>query len=293
MFWTSPEGVEAGGGGAGQMQDMQAMVTGLSAQLDSIKREVTEAMTRYHSLQVLNGHGADSHGMNHTVHAADHHADHHAEHAHFSLAAYTVPFFHVFIDLSNAIGVAIMVFAALGVFPSLLREIIPGMFCNEKASASHGRVLQCRMQLSRGIMLGMDFMVASDVVETLCGHVDILKLICIVAIRSWLGWERGKEVEHMSHELEHWKKAQNALLTALGSDVTQLNISEKIRAVFDQFDVDGSGHISVEELRTALGTIGVKTTVEEVKTMLGPTEEMDFDQFEHLIRRMVIASGGL
>eukprot|EP00286_Rhodomonas_abbreviata_P014807 CAMPEP_0181337300 /NCGR_PEP_ID=MMETSP1101-20121128/27934_1 /TAXON_ID=46948 /ORGANISM="Rhodomonas abbreviata, Strain Caron Lab Isolate" /LENGTH=220 /DNA_ID=CAMNT_0023447763 /DNA_START=134 /DNA_END=797 /DNA_ORIENTATION=- len=181
-----------------------------------------------------------------------------------------------------------MVFAALGVMPSLLFEIVPGMFHHERAVSSHGRVLQCRMQLSRGVMLGMDFMVASDVVETLCGHVDILKLICIVAIRSWLGWERGKEVQHMTHELDHWKKAQNALLSSLGEDVNDSNMSAKIREVFDRFDLDHSGQISVEELRTALSTLGVKTTLDEVKEMLGPSEVMNYVQFEDLLRRMAM-----
>ena len=49
------------------------------------------------------------------------------------------------------------------------------------------------MQLARGIMLGMDFMVAADVVETLLHQVDLLKLLCIISIRSWLGFERARE----------------------------------------------------------------------------------------------------
>lgn len=51
------------------------------------------------------------------------------------------------------------------------------------------------MQLSRGLLLGMDIMVVSDVIETLCGQVDLVKLLVIVAVRSWLGYERTKEMQ--------------------------------------------------------------------------------------------------
>jgi len=37
-------------------------------------------------------------------------------------------------------------------------------------------------------------MVGADVIETLCGNADVVKIMCIVAIRSFLGWERGKEM---------------------------------------------------------------------------------------------------
>lgn len=57
------------------------------------------------------------------------------------------------------------------------------------------KILECRLQLSRGLILGMDIMVVSDIIETLCGHVDLVKLVVIVAVRSWLGYERAKEME--------------------------------------------------------------------------------------------------
>ena len=43
-------------------------------------------------------------------------------------------------------------------------------------------------------------------------NADVVKIMCIVAIRSFLGWERGKEMAHMQHEVDAWKKAHNALL---------------------------------------------------------------------------------
>ena len=51
-------------------------------------------------------------------------------------------------------------------------------------------------------MLGMDFLVAADVIETLLHEIDLVKLLCIVGVRSWLGFERAKEFEHMAHELK-------------------------------------------------------------------------------------------
>jgi uncharacterized membrane protein len=57
------------------------------------------------------------------------------------------------------------------------------------------------MQLSRGLLLGMDIMVVSDVIETLCGQVDLVKLLVIVAVRSWLGYERTKEMQARPPEI--------------------------------------------------------------------------------------------
>ena len=36
-------------------------------------------------------------------------------------------------------------------------------------------------------------------------QVDLVRLVVIVAVRSWLGWERNKEMSHMSHEYESWR----------------------------------------------------------------------------------------
>jgi uncharacterized membrane protein len=103
--------------------------------------------------------------------------------------------YHIIIDMFNLLGVAIMVLSAIGTLPMLINHIIPSMIFHKGADKkATSYVLRARMQLGRGIMLGMDFMVTSDVIETLCGEIDIIKLICIVVVRSWLGYERSKEV---------------------------------------------------------------------------------------------------
>ena len=107
------------------------------------------------------------------------------------------------IDSLNIVGVVIMFTSVLAVLPTVITEVMPSMFAWEHEDRRHGNghkhALHVRIMLSRGILLGLDFMVASDIIETLCGNTDIIKIMCIVAIRSFLGWERGKEVQHVSH----------------------------------------------------------------------------------------------
>jgi uncharacterized membrane protein len=145
--------------------------------------------------QVLGSHG-DSHGHGHD--AGHSHGAGHGHHAHFSLYEMALPYFHVIIDSLNIIGVLVMFTSVLAVLPTVVSEVLPSMFAWEHEEKRHGsghkHALHVRIMLSRGIMLGLDFMVASDVIETLCGTADIIKIMCIVAIRSFLGWERGKEV---------------------------------------------------------------------------------------------------
>ena len=71
----------------------------------------------------------------------------------------------------------------------------PQLYHERVLLGSSRKILLARMQLSRGLLLGMDIMVVSDVIETLCGQVDLVKLLVIVAVRSWLGYERTKEMQ--------------------------------------------------------------------------------------------------
>ncbi|EKX37594.1 hypothetical protein GUITHDRAFT_154924, partial [Guillardia theta CCMP2712] len=176
---------------------LQQMMVDVLSQVEQLRNEMQRSS---------NSCSAPSHngGVMSSSHA--HHGGHHHHH-HMSLSAYSIPIFHVVVDLLNIIGVAIMVFSTMGVIIPVIRDILPGFFLHSLSATAQESILTCRMQLSRGIMLGMDFMVGADVIETVFGEVDMVKLILVVAIRSWLGWERGKEMEHMTHELQHWKKA--------------------------------------------------------------------------------------
>lgn len=118
--------------------------------------------------------------------------------------------YHFIIDVFNLVGVCILCFAALGILPGLVTNIIPAMFWRIDPHLAHGRYLKARMQLGRGIMLAMDFMVASDILETLLGTPgiwNIIKILCIVAVRSWLGYERYTEVHHMEKEYKTWEQS--------------------------------------------------------------------------------------
>jgi uncharacterized membrane protein len=120
----------------------------------------------------------------------------------------------------NFLGLFIMVVSTLAILPTLIGGVVPNMFFpaedHRTARKNHYRWLQARMHLARGLILGMDLMVASDIIETLMHEVDLLKLVCIVAVRSWLGYERSKEFEHMIHEeseVERKRKASVAMET--------------------------------------------------------------------------------
>lgn len=225
-----------------------------------------------------------------TIHHSSKHDDHEY---HWSVRSVTTPWYHIIIDMFNLLGVAIMVLSAIGTLPMLINHIIPSMIFHKGADKkATSYVLRARMQLGRGIMLGMDFMVTSDVIETLCGEIDIIKLICIVVVRSWLGYERSKEVEHMSHELDHWNKAQKQLLNTIGTDLDDPHLSDRIKEVFFEFDSNKSGDITSDELHDALGKMGVSVTQKEALKMVESTGEggMTLAQFDKVIREMLILS---
>ncbi len=136
-------------------------------------------------------------------------------------------------------------------------------------------------------MLGMDFMVAADVVETLLHQIDLVKLLCIIAIRSWLGFERSKEAEHISHEISNWKKAHPLLAKNLG-DITDQDggLGDRIRETFDQYDTDHDGTVSKAELRQAFTRVGLDVNEKEMAAILGTKESLTFDQFNQYVRKL-------
>ena len=79
---------------------------------------------------------------------------------------------------------------------------------------ARGGVCVCVFVRVRGCTrrLMSDALTCLTFTSLLPSNADVIKIMCIVAIRSFLGWERGKEMAHMQHEVDHWKKAHNALL---------------------------------------------------------------------------------
>mmetsp|Transcript_12851 Transcript_12851/g.32366 ORF Transcript_12851/g.32366 Transcript_12851/m.32366 type:complete len:259 (+) Transcript_12851:87-863(+) len=248
---------------------LTAIVSELATQVQEMRKEMGSSAPAGAA-----GH-SDSHG------GGGGHGDHH-----FSLATTTVPYYHLLVDCLNVLGVAIMVIGVLGIMPTVILEIFPNCFFLKKADQNQGRMLECRLQLSRGLILGMDLMVVSDVIETLCGHVDLVKLVVIVAVRSWLGYERNKEMQHMEHEFHTWQKASEGL----GKHLQQLggahgSIDEKIRALFESFDADKSGIIDGKELQEALAKVGVHANEKEIKQMMvGSSHGINLEAFSRLVK---------
>ena len=112
---------------------------------------------------------------------ADHAHDSHHHH-HFSLAELALPYFHIIIDSLNIIGVLIMFISVVAVLPTVITEVLPSMFAYAHEDSKHGQGhrhgLHVRIMLSRGIMLGLDFMVGADVIETLAGYIRVCQRGC-------------------------------------------------------------------------------------------------------------------
>lgn len=227
-------------------------------------------------------------GQHHGGHES-HHGEHGHDHGHdvhsLSLQKHTIPVFHLIVDCFNLLGVAVIVICTLGILPTLLLNIFPRAFNLSDTSQLRRKMLECRLQLSRGLILGMDLMVASDVVETLCGQVDLVKLVVIVAVRSWLGWERNQEMNHMNHEYKTFQKVASGMSSHLG-EITKENLLAKIQSSFDTIDTDHNGHIDSHELKAAFTQVGVEMTPEEAKSVVETTGGLDKLAFTKLLRQM-------
>jgi uncharacterized membrane protein len=222
----------------------------------------------------------------HHDHAAAHdRGAHHEHHASLLLSVWMIRFIA---ESLSAIGVAVMVLAAVGLIPLILTDVIPFFFRpRQNRPDAQGSMLLCRMQLARGIMLGMDFMVAADVVETLLHQIDLVKLLCIIAIRSWLGFERAKEAQHISHEISNWEKAHPLLAKNLG-DITDQDggLGDRIRETFNQYDTNHDGTVSKAELRQAFTRVGLDVNEKEMAAILGDKESLTFDHFNQYVRKL-------
>ena len=104
----------------------------------------------------------------------------------------------------DLLGLLVILLAAVGLIPSLLNSIYWLVFYRsddqEDSNKTHIKWLQTRMRFTRGLILGLDLMVASDVIETMLSEVDLMKLFFIMGVRSWLGFERTREFAAMDKE---------------------------------------------------------------------------------------------
>jgi uncharacterized membrane protein len=259
---------------------------------NKILRELSEQIKQIREDLLLGqGKGAESctaqsqHAQDHGAHHGHGH-DPHMQHASLVLSVTMIRFIS---ESLSAVGVAVMVLAAVGTIPLIITDILPFFFRPKKQNRPDAQcsILFCRMQLARGIMLGMDFMVAADVVETLLHQIDLVKLLCIIAIRSWLGFERSKEAQHISHEISDWKKAHPLLAKNLGDVLDDRCLSDRIRETFDQYDTDHNGSVSKIELRQAFVRVGLDVNEKEISEILGENETLTFDQFDQYVRKLV------
>jgi Ca2+-binding EF-hand superfamily protein len=250
-----------------------AVALELSQQIQQLRSDILNSNAQCSGAS----HGHQSHG--------DHHENGH-DHGHLLFSVHMIKLIS---ESLTAIGVAIILLSAIGIIPLIITDIIPVFF---RPKAVRGDVpsslLFCRMQLARGIMLGMDFMVAADVVETLLHQIDMVKLLCIIAIRSWLGFERSKEAQHISHEIDHWKKAHPLLAKEFGDVLGhEQGLTQRIRETFKQYDRNQDGTVSKKELSLAFDRVGLEVNEQEMSLILGDKDAVSLEQFENSVRQLI------
>ena len=266
----------------GQVCGKQRMFASSTAVRESSSAVVRELSVQIQQLrtEILNGKG-EAHG---SCHANAHYEN--QEHGGLILS---VTIIKLIAESLSAVAVAVIIISAVGILPMIFTDILP-LFFRPKASRqeSRGSFLFCRMQLARGIMLGMDLMVAADVVETLLHDVDLTKLVCIVAIRSWLGFERSKEAQHISHEINDWKKAYPLLAKEFGEGLEHETIStERIRETFNKYDQNHDGTVSTNELKLAFVRVGLDVDETAISQIMGNHDGITFEQFEKAVRKLL------
>jgi len=90
------------------------------------------------------------------------------------------------------LGVAVIVLGIVFAVAALLRDM-----ATRKATAAE-MYRACRQRVGRGLILGLEILVAADIVETVAlepTFADVGVLAVIVAVRTFLGWSLAVELE--------------------------------------------------------------------------------------------------
>ncbi|XP_012520381.1 PREDICTED: calmodulin-like protein 5 [Propithecus coquereli] len=77
-------------------------------------------------------------------------------------------------------------------------------------------------------------------------------------------------------------------LAELGKKVQGSGSEQDLRATFRAFDLDGDGHISVDELRQAIAQLGVQLSQEELDALVREADtnqdgQVDFEEFARVL----------
>jgi Ca2+-binding EF-hand superfamily protein len=91
-----------------------------------------------------------------------------------------------------------------------------------------------------------------------------------------------------------WKKSRTALLKELGTGLDAQGIAERARALFAEFDADGSGEIDLKELGAAMARLNVLLTTEELMHMAADVDidgsaEIGVEEFSEMLQQMYSA----
>jgi len=100
-------------------------------------------------------------------------------------------------EVVELVGVAILL---IGFAESLLM-LVKARFSRDAAGTFEGRMAKVRMRLGTYLMLGLEFMIAGDIIMTITRPTrdEMILVAMLVAIRSAIGYFLGKEL-HQVHE---------------------------------------------------------------------------------------------
>ncbi len=94
----------------------------------------------------------------------------------------------------STIGIGIVVFGVIKAF----RMLVPLFYMESDMYVTQYRKI--RIMLAQYILLGLEFLVASDVIYTVLAHdyQSLIILVCLVAIRIFLSYSLDRETKELS-----------------------------------------------------------------------------------------------
>lgn len=89
-----------------------------------------------------------------------------------------------------------------------------------------------------------------------------------------------------------WELMRRGISKRVGKTRDQLEFTIKVRAIFDGFDLDGTGVLTSQELRKALKTLGVNVSNKEMMDLMDRFDSnqdnvIDYGEFEDMIKDLI------
>ncbi len=108
--------------------------------------------------------------------------------------------FKVIAEIINMIGILILIYG----FGKLLLKYLKIEFLTHPFKTSIKKIQKVRGEIGVYILLALDFLVASDIINTIMEitEEELIQLSVMIALRIAMGYFLGKEVEEIRNEKE-------------------------------------------------------------------------------------------